>query len=169
MKQSLIIMALVFTTAISVNAQTTLSERDQDFLTEAVQGSLMEIKLGELAQKNASSPTVKSLGQTIATDHSKMVTEINNLAADKKVTVPQSLGEKAQKHYDMLAKKQGKDFDKAYTKCMIRDHKKDLCKFKKQAKKGDDAAIKNWASSQVPALEHHKTMAEDACKMAKKS
>ncbi|MBL7931305.1 MAG: DUF4142 domain-containing protein [Bacteroidia bacterium] len=169
MKRTIILLAFVTFSSLAINAQTTLTERDQDFLNEAVQGSLMEVKLGELAQTNASSPAVKNLGQTMIADHTKMVTELNKLGADKKVTLSQSMGEKAQKNYARLAKKQGKDFDKAYTRCMIHDHKKDICKFKKEAKKGDDPAIKNWASGQLPALEQHKTMSEDACKMAKKS
>src|SRR5688572_521825 len=122
-----------------LTAQSTLSERDQKFLQEAMEGSMLEVKLGELAQRNASSQQVKDLGQTMIKDHSKAITELKKLASEKNLVLPESLGEKSQKHYDMLAKKTGKDFDKAYSKCMVMDHKKDICKFRKEAKKGYDA------------------------------
>jgi len=70
--------------------------------------------------------------------------------------------------YDEMAKLNGKDFDKKYTKCMIRDHKKAICLFKKEAKKGDDAEFRSWASQTVPVLEHHREMWKEACKSIKK-
>jgi putative membrane protein len=77
------------------------------------------------------------------------------------------MSEKAQKHYNSMAQKQGKDFDKAYSKCMVMDHKKDLCKFKKEAKKGDDVGVKAWAENTVPVLEQHKQASETTCKAVK--
>jgi putative membrane protein len=153
----------------SIAAQTTLSERDTKFMAAAAEGNMMEIKLAELAQTNGTSQEVKDLGMKIKTDHTKSQEELQALAAQKNVTLPTAMNEKAQKHYDSMAKKQGQDFDKTYTKCMVMDHKKDICKFKKEAKKGDDAGVKAWAANTVPVLEQHKQMSETTCKAVKKN
>ena len=42
---------------------------ERKFITEAIQGNLAEVQLGELAQKNAESQEVKSFGQMLVTDH----------------------------------------------------------------------------------------------------
>jgi putative membrane protein len=147
----------------------TASEKDMKFAREAAEGSMMEIKLGELAQTNGSTAEVKSLGTMMITDHTKANDELKALAAQKNISLPGTMSDKAQKHYDKLAKKQGKDFDKAYAKCMVHDHKKDICLFKKEAKKGDDADLKQWASNTVPTLEHHKQMSEETCKAVHKN
>jgi putative membrane protein len=149
-----------------INAQP--SARDQKFIEEASQSNLLEIKLGELAQAKAGIPEVKTLGQQMMTDHSKSNIALTALAARQNATVSVTLNEKAQSTYDALAEKQGADFDKAYTKCMVSDHKKDIRMFKKEAKKGDDIDLKGFASATVKVLQHHKQMAKDARKALKK-
>ena len=104
----------------------------------------------------------KSLGKQMITDHSKANNQLISLAQKKNAAVPSGLSEKGQKIYDKLSKKQGADFDKAYSKCMVKDHKEDICVFKKEAKKGSDEDVKNWASNTLPTLEHHKQMSIDA-------
>ena len=166
MKTTLTILSFVIS-ALFMNAQS--SDRDKQFIEEAARGSLMEVKLGELAQAKAVTAEVKMLGQHMITDHTKANDNLAVVAARKNVTLPTSLSEKGQSTYDMLAAKQGLDFDKSYAKCMVKDHKKDIREFKKEVKKGDDADLKGFASAMVPILQHHKQMAKDACKALKKN
>jgi putative membrane protein len=147
-----------------VFAQSDLSDRDKKFAAEAAEGNLMEIKLGELAQSNGASEEVRRLGKKMVNDHQRANEELSTLAASRGITLPTGLSEKGQKAVDKFSKKNGHDFDVAYTKCMVKDHKKDICKFKKEGKKGGDAQVKTWASNNVATLEQHKQLAKDACK-----
>ncbi len=45
---------------------------------------------------------------------------------------------------------------------MVKDHKEDIDAFKKEADKGNDPDLKQWASGKVPTLEHHLDMARSA-------
>jgi putative membrane protein len=144
-----------------------ISEKDRQFINEAAQGNMLEVKLGELAQTNTTTDKVKVLGQHMIDDHTKAENDLKALASKKGIVVPANLDEKGFKVYNKLVKKQGEDFDKAYTKCMVKDHKKDIEKFKKQADKGDDAELKAWVQNTIPILEGHKQQAEDACKAVK--
>jgi putative membrane protein len=164
--KKIIVMASVLICAETIKAQ---SNRDKDFAKEATEGGLLEVKLGELAKSRGTTQEVRDLGSQMVSDHSKANNELKTLVASKNISVPTSLNEKGQKCYDKLAKKEGKAFDKAYTHAMVKDHKKVICKFKKEAKKGDDAELKSWASNTVSTLEHHKEMSKDACKAVKKS
>jgi putative membrane protein len=159
---------LLMTFCFNANGQT-IPEKDVKFAKEAADGGMMEVRLGELAQTNGSSVEIKNLGNMMVSDHTKANNELKALAAQKNISLPTSLSEKAQKQYDKLAKKQGRDFDKAYSKCMVHDHKKDICEFKKESKKGGDADLKQWASTTLPTLEHHKQMSVETCKTIHKN
>lgn len=95
-------------------------------------------------------------------DHGKANEELKTLAAQKNITLPTVLSEECQNTYNDLAAKTGKDFDDAYTDFMVKDHKKDIDNFKKQADKGNDADLKSWAAGKVATLEHHLDMAKRA-------
>jgi putative membrane protein len=135
---------------------------DTDFAIEAADGGLLEVKLGELAQSNASLDVVKKFGKTMIEDHRKANGELRVLASKKNITIPLSLSEKNQKRYDDLSKKTGKDFDQAYTDFMVDDHQDDVDAFKDEAEKGNDADVKSWAAGKVGTLEHHLQMAKEA-------
>lgn len=81
--------------------------------------------------------------------------------------MPTTMSEKQQKMYDKLAAIKGEKFDKAYAKAMVKDHKKDICLFKKEAKKSNDMDLKAWAETTLITLKHHKEMAEETCKAVK--
>jgi len=135
---------------------------DTEFAIEAADGGLMEVKLGELAQTNASLDAVKKFGRSMVADHSKANDELAALAAKRNMTIPLSLSKKNQDRYDDLAKKTEMDFDKAYIEYMVDDHQEDIDAFKKEAEKGNDAELKSWAAGKLSTLEHHLQMAKEA-------
>lgn len=146
----------------------TVTKKDVEFMNDASEGGMLEVRLGELSQMNAATPEVKSAGRMMVTDHSKANEELRSLASGKNVLLQENLTPKRQKKYDELAKLTGKNFDRAYASYMVKDHKKDIAEFKKEAKKADDPALKNWVQGKIATLETHLQMWKDACKAAKK-
>jgi putative membrane protein len=137
---------------------------DAEFAVAAADGGMLEVALGKLAEKKGSSKTIKKLGTQMVTDHSKANKELETLAKEKHIVIPDNMSEKCQKKMDDLKGKNGKEFDKAYADLMVSDHKDDIDDFKKEADKGNDPQISEWAKSKVPVLEHHLKMSEDAQK-----
>lgn len=147
-------------------------EKDTEFAVDAADGSMLEVKLGELAQTNGTSAKVKELGQTMVTDHSQANQELKDLAGQKNISLPGTLSEKSQKKYNDIAEKTGEDFDKAFSEAMVKDHKYVIGLFQRQAENGNDADLRTWASGKLPTLQHHLSMAEqteDAVKKAAKN
>lgn len=130
-------------------------EDDVEFAVKAANGGMMEVKMGELAQKNGSAANVKAFGKMMATDHGKANEELKSLAAQKNITLPTTLGNDMQEKYDKMAKKTGKEFDKDYVDMMVKDHKHDVDAFKEEANDGKNADIKAFASKTLPTLEMH--------------
>ena len=147
-------------------------EKDVEWATEIADASLLEVRLGELAQSKASSPQVKELGKMMVTDHTKANEELNALAGKKNISLPNTLSDKSQKKFDDLSTKSGTDFDKEYSSAMVDGHKEVLSKFKKESEDGKDADLRAWAEGKLPVLQHHLSMSEqthDAVKKIAKS
>ncbi|MEO7988941.1 MAG: DUF4142 domain-containing protein [Chryseolinea sp.] len=137
-------------------------ENDTEFAVAAADGGMLEVELGKLAQANASSEQTKMFGEMMVSDHSKANEELKTLATQKNISLPTELSDKNRKTYNDLAEKTGKDFDDAYTDFMVKDHKKDIDKFKKEAENGEDQDLKSWAAGKISTLEHHLEMAKQA-------
>lgn len=135
-------------------------EDDTKFAVKAADGGMLEMKLGELAQTKGVSSEVKQLGKMLVQEHSKANEELKAIAQQKNISLPVALSEDCQQTYNKIAEKSGSEFDEAFAEQMVKDHKKDLNDFKKQADKGNDPDLKAWAAGKVSTLEHHLDMAQ---------
>lgn len=139
-----------------------MAKQDADFFDDASQGSLLEVKLGQLAAKNAASDEVKKYGQRMVEDHTRLNQQLNQLAAGKKgMTVPQVLDKKHQDVVDKLSQYAGAKFDREYMSRMVSDHEDDVKAFEKQAKDGKDTELKQLAAGALPLLHDHLSQAKD--------
>ncbi|HEX8516494.1 MAG TPA: DUF4142 domain-containing protein [Bacteroidia bacterium] len=135
-------------------------ENDAEFAVEAANDGMFEVQAAQLAKTNAASAKVKELADHMVTDHSKANEELKSVAAKKGITLPTKLADKQQKDFDELTKLKGADFDKEYTQKMVKYHKDAIDLFQKEADKGHDGELKGWASTKLPVLKHHLSMAE---------
>lgn len=125
------------------------------FAVKAANGGMAEVELGKLAQQKATQKSIKNFGAMMVTDHTKANAELKGLAAEKNITLPDSVGEDMQKHITDLSKKTGKDFDKSYMDMMVSDHKDDISDFEDAAKNSKDSSFKTFAVKTLPTLYKH--------------
>jgi putative membrane protein len=130
-------------------------EASSSFLVKAADGGMTEVRLGELAQQKASNKMVKDYGTMLIHDHSAANDKVKALAAQRNVTLPDGPGNDNQEKIDKLAKRTGKDFDKAFMDAMQSDHKKDIDMFKDASGKVNDADIKSFVDNTIPTLQMH--------------
>ncbi|MDB5015562.1 MAG: outer membrane protein-like protein [Mucilaginibacter sp.] len=132
-----------------------LSGADSKFAVEAANGGMAEVVLGKLAQEKAASQQVKEFGAMMVTDHSKANAEFKQIAAAKKITLPDSIGADEQKVVKELSAKSGGDFDKAYVQDMIDDHKKDIQTFEDAGKQVKYPEVLAFVNKTLPVLKMH--------------
>ncbi|HZZ95042.1 MAG TPA: DUF4142 domain-containing protein [Usitatibacter sp.] len=144
-----------------------LDHSDRKFLENAAKDGLAEVELGQLASQRAESAEVKQFGQRMVQDHGKANDQLKQLASSKGVDVPTETDKSHQKKMEKLQKLQGAQFDKQYMDDMVKDHKKDVKEFQKEAKSAKDPDVKNFAAQTAPTLQEHLQMAEAAQKAAK--
>ncbi len=138
-----------------------LAAGDRKFVMEVARGGMAEVELGKMAAEKGSSDAVKQFGQRMADDHGKASEELKQFAQQKGLTLPADLDPKHKQLRDRLAKLNGVEFDKAYANEMVKDHKKDVADFRREAKGAKDPDLKAWVGKTLPTLEEHLKQAQD--------
>ncbi|MCP6757330.1 MAG: DUF4142 domain-containing protein [Fischerella sp. CENA71] len=143
------------TQATTPTTQNTIPISNQEFVIQAAQGNLAEIELGKLAQQKATGNEVKQYAQQMIADHTQAHNQLKQLAAQKKLTVPQSLSKQDKQVAANLSKLSGTKFDRAYMNQMVQDHKKTVSLFQREAEQGQDPDLKAFANTTLPILQQH--------------
>ncbi len=119
-------------------------------------------------QTTGQSSTIKSTTQTSdqqttgQTSTTKSTTQTQSGDRSNTSMGSQSQG-RDQAMVDRLSKLSGAEFDRAYMQQQMKDHEKAVELFQKQADKGKDQELKDWASKTLPTLrEHHRMVREIA-------
>jgi putative membrane protein len=137
------------------------SDNDTEFLTEAYNDGMFEIKTAQLAEQKTNSPEVKSLAQKIIDDHTKANGRIKDIASKMNIMLPTEMDNKMNDHYNdfVEAANENKDFDKKYINAMVDDHTKAIKKFEERTKDSQNPDIQDFAIKTLPALTAHKAQA----------
>ena len=155
-------LSLMATFAVAADkAGSPVAKDDRNFIMEAAQGGMMEVQMGKLAQQNGQSDAVKQFGKQLEDDHAKANQELTGIAQKLGVTPPAQLDKKHQGKVDKMRKVKAPDFDRQFAKMMVDDHEHDVKAFRKQADKGKNAELKQFAGQAVPTPEEHLKMARD--------
>ncbi len=112
----------------------------------------LQIKLGKLAQQIGRTAYVKDLGIKMDVAHTKLQSDLSELAKSKMISIPTTATDNANDAYKKLNEKSGKDFDQAYADMMVNSHKEAVSVFEKASVNSTNDDIKNWATVSLPDL-----------------
>jgi putative membrane protein len=156
-----------------VNAMLGVTPKTEDFVKEAASSDMFEMQSSQLAVQRATDQKTKTFAQQMISDHTKTSTEMKGLvqAGTVKAEIPTAMLPAHQKMLDKLSGLNGADFTKQYLDDQVTAHKDAVSLFQRYGKGGDNEKLKAWATTTLPALEHHHQMAQDLDKQndAKKS
>lgn len=133
---------------------------DREFVNDATQAGLAEVKLGRIGATRASNPKVKAFAKMMVEDHSKANNALTALAAQERVALPKADANHSIEPENKLSKLKGAEFDKEFMDIMVADHKKAVSLFESESKKGENKALRGFAGKTLPTLKHHLQMAE---------
>ena len=125
------------------------------FLVKATDGGMTEVQLGQLAQEKGNDPRVKDFGSMMVHDHSAVNDQVKSLAAQRNVTLPDSVSDEHKKEITDLSKKSGKAFDKAYVSAMVKGHESTIDLFEKSLDKSNDTDVKAFINNTLPKVRAH--------------
>jgi len=134
---------------------TRASEKDAQFLVNAAETGMMEVKLAQLALTKSKNADVKELATMMETEHTKANLALNELAGKKNISIPTALTTDGEDAYKKLSDLDGAKFDKEYCEMMVKGHSDVVDRFEKASNDATDMDIKNWASTMLPTLRAH--------------
>ena len=134
--------------------------RDKLFLRTAVEGGLLEVKLGELAAQKGSTPEIKDLGQKMATDHAVVNADLGTLADSIGVMIPKKVSKDGQATYAKLEALSGPAFDTEYLTVMVKDHHQDMREFRQEIVATSDTALQAAIVKAGKVIREHTMMVD---------
>jgi putative membrane protein len=129
------------------------------FLTKALQGDNSEMRLGRLAEQQGHAPALKAFGRTLARDHAAARQQVLPVAKAHGVPATTEMAPEARTEYARLKRMHGWAFDQEFARYMVKDHRKDIADFEKQARHGDKST-RRLAQKTLPTLRKHLRLAE---------
>lgn len=114
-----------------------------------------EIALGRLAVSKGVDKRIKNFGAMMVKDYVKLDSRLVALARSKKITLMEAPAEFKDQHIDSLAKMTGPEFDQAYIKYMVGEHRQAIDLFVDAGKHRFDSDIKKFARRGALSLMRH--------------
>jgi putative membrane protein len=133
-----------------------LSDMDRKFIMQAAKDGMHEVHMGQMAVQQGQSDTVKKLGQTIMSDHSRANQELMKVATKNRLA-PDTRHKMAK-----MSKKDMENFDQAWLAMMVKDHQKDIALYQQQVQQGSDPEVKKFAQKTLPVLQKHLKLVQAA-------
>jgi putative membrane protein len=135
----------------------------QGFVTAAATSDMYEIQAGKLAETKAADPAVKKFAARMVHDHTATTHQLQQLLKSGSIsaTPPTELDERRKGMINNLESANPSDFDKTYIDQQVAAHQEAVNLFNGYASKGDNDALKTFASTTLPKLQDHLSMAKD--------
>lgn len=140
--------------AKNYNDKTLADDAAIHFITNGIEGSLVEIKAANIAKSKSSNPDIISFANMMITDHTQVVNELKKIQADKLVNSRDNISSEDQAGLAALSAKSGAEFDKAYIEMMIMDHEKAIELFN-GVSNNTSGTIQAFASKTLTVLHKH--------------
>lgn len=163
MKKFFLTPMLSLLAVIFVAVPLAFADDNEDFVNKASKGDAFEMEISKLALEKSQNPSVKKFAQRMVDDHAKMGEELKSAVAAaslKPETIITTVDSSHQRMIDNISKETGADFDKSYAKAQLKVHDKMVNLFQDYSKKGENAALKDFAVKHLPMLLDHQESAK---------
>jgi putative membrane protein len=131
---------------------------DSVFIQAAGSDGLLQVKLGELAEKKGTSTAVVEFGKRMVADYSKANEELKAAAKEAAFPAP-ALVRQDQQIFDRYNRMGRSSFDKAYMAEMVRHHTEEVRLFQRESAGGRVQSLRQLASRMLPQMEQRLSLA----------
>jgi putative membrane protein len=132
-----------------------INETDKGFMINAAYANRAEIDAGQLAVSRSLDDSVKKFGQMMIDEHTTALNELENIADDRNVNLPDTVDAEHRQLKQQLMAMSGYAFDSAYIQGQIDDHQKAISLFESENSNGKEQQVKNYAGKYLPHIRMH--------------
>lgn len=135
---------------------------DKLFVYSAGVCGQLEVLVAQQAEKRSQDPQVKKIAEQLIKDHQQANQQLTSVAEKLGVQLSPTLPMMKQTELLVLERQEGKKFDQAFLAWAEEEHAHDIACFRNKAAMADDAAVKEFAAQNLPVLEKHMEMIQQA-------
>jgi predicted outer membrane protein len=132
-----------------------------EFLIQAMQDSMAEVQVCELALEKSQNPDVQAFAQSMIDEHGRMGRDMAELAQQKRLDLPRAIRREQKMTVDELAALGGRDFEQRWIQYNIDVHERDIKVFNHYAGEEQDPDIRKMAQDGAKMFVQHLKMAHD--------
>ena len=153
-----LLLSAVLSVAPAAAQQTRALVSDSVFIQSASSLGLLQAKLGKIAEKKGSSPSVVEYGKRMISDYAKANDQL--AAAAKQAAFPRPvLLRQHQQIFDRFNTMGRSSFDKAYMAETVKQHSEEVRLFQRESEGGRVQLLKQLASKMLPDLQQRLSLA----------
>jgi putative membrane protein len=142
----------------SGSSSATLSRADRKIIMDLAQANMSEIETGRLAQSKSQNEQVKNYAQQMIDDHTKALSDVQQLAQARNITLATQLDRTNKAKLNRLGGLSGEAFDRAYMeRAAVADHKKTHDMLRQAQSRAKDAEVKALVARTLPIVDQHLT------------
>jgi putative membrane protein len=143
------------------NNDSGLNDTDRTFMTNAAYSNNAEVDAGTIAASRGNMGMVRDFGTMMAADHSTAQAELVTLGTQVGYSnLPATPDSAHIRISNMLKTMSGRAFDSSYMKQQVVDHQNTISLMQNEIANGRDQRVKNFATTKLPIIQHHKHMAD---------
>jgi putative membrane protein len=143
----------------TTRSPTAAAPTDTQFLIRALGVNQLELVLGRMAIKRATTPEVKAMGEKMVKKHTDLGRQLSVLAQVDPASAPE-LSADQQRTVARLASLSEYDFDKAFKDTVGAGHVQELAMYREEVGRAADPRLRTLAQDRVAALEQSMTSAQ---------
>src|SRR3712207_3444 len=145
-RAALVLLAAVAAVLLAPGtAQAALNEQDRQWMVAAHQSNLAEIAAGRAAQREATTDTVRELGQMFIEHHTRLDRQLTAAAEELDVDLPDAPSPAQREQLAAVAANSGQAFDTAWIAQQIASHRQSKALGAEELAEGQDPTAKSLA------------------------
>jgi putative membrane protein len=136
----------------AAGTQTSPAADDGEFLEQALGVNELELELARLAAERATTPEGKAKAQKMLENHTKLQTQLEDLAKQAGVPGPVEMAPEQQATLAQVASRQGSRFDAVFKQTVDDGHVKELAMYQAEVTRAKNPQLRALAEERVAAL-----------------
>jgi len=137
------------------------SPMTQQFLSKAAIGDHYEIQSSRMAMEKSLGGEFQNFARRIIDDHTKSGEKLKTLAKNMNLQLPSELDAKHSSMIEQLSSASGSQFASMYRDQQIDAHKEAIQLYQQYSQQGDNAELRQFVDSTIPALQEHLQLAQN--------
>jgi putative membrane protein len=161
MKKNMNVALLAAVLGLGCSAVSFADTTPADVLNDLHAANGMEVHMGKLAEEKGSTAEARDYGKTLVKDHQDNDKQVTDLASKQGITLKtETPGLMDKMEMKKLKSQSGAEFDRAFAKNMIDDHKKDIAKMQSALKSQLPEDVRKLVADTLPTLQKHLELAQ---------